>query len=88
MQLVALRAGLLLELREARQPFGPIDQRQFQGRLAAGEDAVEPVVILLWDRIVLVIVAAGAGDRQSQEGPRSRLNLLVDGIDLLVRSRT
>src|SRR4051812_27402056 len=45
---------------------------------AAVQDAVEPVVVLRWNRIQLVIVAPGAGDGQT-------LKRLGQGIDLVVR---
>ena len=38
------------------------------------ENSVEPVVILRWDGIIFVIVAAGAGDGQAKRGA-------ADGID-------
>ena len=40
----------------------------------------ERVVVALGDRVELVVVAAGAGDRQPEEGARGRLDLLVDHV--------
>ncbi len=48
--------------------------------LGAAEDARERVVVALGDRVDLVVVAAGAGDRQPEEGARGRLDLLVDHV--------
>ena len=38
------------------------------------------VIVALGDRVHLVVVAAGARDRQAEEGARGRLDLLVDDI--------
>src|SRR5439155_18753879 len=38
-----------------------------RARLSGVEERLEPVEVFLWDRIVLVIVAAGATDRNAQE---------------------
>ena len=46
------------------------------GKLRAGEDAVEGVVVGLSDRVVFVIVAAGATERQAEEGAAGG----VDGV--------
>ena len=48
----------------------------------AGENACQGVVIGLRNRIELVIVAAGTTDRQSQQGPRDHIDLLVDVVHL------
>jgi len=48
-----------------------------------GEDAAESVVILLRNRIVLVIVAAGASDSQTEEAFGQRVDFVIS----LVRPR-
>ena len=40
----------------------------------------EGVVVALGDRVHLVVVAAGARDREPEEGARGRLDLLVDHV--------
>jgi hypothetical protein len=47
------------------------------GPAGAGEDAGQRVVVVGGDRVELVVVAAGAGDRQPQEGAG-------DGVDALL----
>ncbi len=46
----------------------------------AFEDRRQRVVILLRDRIKLVVVAADAAERHSQEGFAERVQLLVDDV--------
>ena len=54
-----------------RAPVGP------EERLRAHEEPGEGVVVLGGDRVELVVVAAGAGQRQAEHA-------LADGVDLLV----
>ncbi len=56
----------------------------------AGEDATQSVVITLQDVVVLVVVAAGAGDGQTEHATRHRIDTLValvgtalDGLSLI-----
>ena len=60
--------------------FGKTPAQRARAGLRAAEDAGERVVIALGDRVHLVVVAAGAGDRQAEEGARGRLDLLVDDV--------
>ena len=61
------------------------DPRQLLRLLAAREDAVEPVVVGGRDRVVLVVVAPGAGDRQPEEAAAHDVDpvgdLLVGFVD-------
>ena len=61
------------------------DQRGVAGHRArdqpgAEEDARQGVVVLGGDRVELVIVAAGAGDREAEEGPADDVDLVVDVV--------
>ena len=49
------------------------------GGAATGHDAIKGVVIALTDGIKLVIVTAGAGDSDSQEGLGDDINLVFGG---------
>ena len=51
-------------------------------RLGAFEDAGQRVVVRRRDRVELVVVAAGAAERQPQEGPADGVDLLVDDVHL------
>ena len=54
------------------------------GRLGrAGEDAVKRVVVFGRDRVVLVVVAAGAGDRQPQKTAGDDVDPVVDDVILI-----
>jgi hypothetical protein len=46
--------------------------------LRAGEDAVEAVVVVGRDGVVLVVVAAGAADRQPEDGPAENFDRVGD----------
>ena len=48
------------------------------GERRAGEDPVERVVVALADRVELVVVAAGAAERQPQEGAAGRLDRVFE----------
>src|SRR5262249_22186596 len=43
----------------------------------AGEDAVEGVIVLRWHRVELVIVAAGAAEREPHERAAGRLDRVL-----------
>ena len=60
--------------------FGKTPAQRARAGLRAAEDAGEGVVVALGDRVHLVVVAAGAGDREPEEGARGRLDLLVDDV--------
>ena len=47
---------------------------------AAEEEARQAVVVGRRDRVELVVVAAGAGDRQAQEAPADRVDLVIDDV--------
>ena len=65
------RLQLLLVSEVGRRRLRRRQQRQLLRLDAAGEDAVERVVVLLRDRVELVIVAAGAGRRSAPAGRAS-----------------
>ena len=44
------------------------------------EDTCERIIVLLRDRIELVIVAAGAGNRQAQEATSQGVDAIVEFI--------
>ena len=44
------------------------------------EDTCERIIVLLRDRIELVIVAAGAGNRQAQESTSQGVDTIVEFI--------
>ena len=46
----------------------------------AEEDAVERVVVGGWDRVELVVVAAGAGEREAHHASRHRVEPVVDDV--------
>ena len=71
---------LTLESVVARRVGRIADQRQLAGLVAAGEDAVQRVVIFAENRVVFVIVTAGAADRQPQQPPRHHVDLIVDVV--------
>ena len=80
LQFLARLGQLLLELQSAGDLPGVFDQRQVVRPFRAREHAVEAVVVLLRDRVVLVVVAARARDRQAQKPACGRVNLIVDLI--------
>ena len=53
-------------------------------RTGGSEDAVEGGEVGLADGVELMVVAAGAGDRESEEGLRDDVDLVVDVADLLI----
>ena len=69
---------LLLELHAARHRVWVFNQRQLIRPLRAGEHAVKAVIVPLPDRVVFMVVAAGAGHRQAQKPARGRINLVVN----------
>ena len=69
--LIGARDVVLMPLRDPRQRLH---------RLCALEDTGERVVIGLGDRIELVVMAAGAAERQPHEGLAGRVDLLVDDV--------
>ena len=66
----------------AREEFGRVDG-DLRGA-AAGEDAVERVVIALADGIELVIVTAGAGECEALEGFAEDVDLIFHGLHLII----
>ena len=50
----------------------------------AAEVSGQGVIIVVADRVELVIVASGTGDRQAQERLRNHVDLVVDPPDLLL----
>ena len=54
------------------------------GVLDAREDGLEAVIVLLGDRVELVVVAAGAGDGQAEEGGAGRRDHVVEVVDALL----
>ncbi len=75
---VLLRA-LLVDVDRDRLTF----LAQLQGDLhvlGAGDDAGQGVVILGRDRVVLVVVAAGAGHRHRQKGAARHVDLIVNHV--------
>ena len=84
-ELAPLRRGLLLELARLAVRVRPVDQRQLERGLAAGEDAVERIIVGRGDGVVLVVVAAGTGDGQAQEAAGDRVDPVVDlVVDVVV----
>ena len=53
-------------------------------RTGGSEDAVEGGEVGLADGVELMVVAAGAGDRESEEGLRDDVDLVIDVADLLI----
>jgi hypothetical protein len=58
----------------------PIEQIPVD-RLGARQDARQGVVVARGDRVELVVVTAGATDRQAEDGLADRVELLVDHVD-------
>ena len=50
-------------------------------RIGAAKDAGHRVIVPGWDGVKLVVVTAGARDGQAKEGPRRRIDLLVDHVE-------
>src|SRR5206468_8778799 len=67
-----------LELQPAGDPPGVLEQRQVVRAFRARDHTIEAIVVLLRDRVVFVVVAARARDRQTQKPARGRVNLIVD----------
>jgi hypothetical protein len=67
-----------------RRALDAADQGQLLRLGRGGEDAVERVIVLDRDRVELVVVAAGARDRQAQEGARDDVDPVVDDVVLVV----
>ena len=90
-EVVAGLAGLLeLAARVAcglgrRRVAGLFEPGQLVGLDRAGEDAVERVVVLGGDRVELVVVAAGAGDRQAEQAAADDVDPVVDDVVLVVQ---
>ena len=66
---------------EVADAFGRVDEGLLVPR--AGQKPGHCVVILSGDRIELVIVATGAGEREAQERLREDVELIVDPAHLL-----
>ena len=75
-------AGVLRQLDQRARLVALDDADRAVARLGAAEDAGQGVVVLLRDRVELVVVAAGAGDREPEERLRRRVDLLVDHVHL------
>ena len=71
---------LIFEFEAAGDLFRVFDQRQVIRPLRAREHAIETVIVAHRDRVVLVVVTAGAGNGQSQESARHGIDLIVDLI--------
>ena len=67
--------------------FWTIRSRAVAG-LRAVEDAGHGIVVARRDRVELVIVAAGAGHGQAEEGLRGRVDLLVRQVHLELQRRS
>ena len=75
---------LALEVEELGARFRGVDRGQV-GRLdRAGEDAVERVVVVGRDRVELVVVAAGAGDREAEQAAGHDVDPVVEDVLLVV----
>ena len=79
-QFGAFGTALGLELGAARQRCWIGDQRRLEWGFAIGENAVQRVVIGLWDRVVLVVVAPRASDGEAQETARRHVDLVIDDV--------
>ncbi len=77
-QLGAFGRRLLLELGASGHGFGPPGERQLQRGFAAGENTIKRIIVGRGDRVVLVIVAAGAGHRQTQEAAGHGVDPVID----------
>ena len=69
--------GHLLDRGRDALDFGLRGRAARRPSLRAREDAGERVVVLRRDRVELVVVAAGAGDRQAEEAARQRVDAVV-----------
>ena len=64
---------------QGHEVLGPLRLlRPGEGVARAGEDAVEGVIVLARDRVELVVVAAGAGDRQAEDRLAQRVDRVLD----------
>ena len=75
----------LVERLLLREPGRLPEQRQFVRLADVRQDRVQRVVILGRNRIVLVIVAARTGHRQSEQASRDRIDAIVHGLGIAVR---
>ena len=67
-----------------RRRAGPFQHGQVVRLDRAGEDAVERVIVVGRDRVELVVVAAGAGDRQAEQAAADDVDPVVDDLVLVV----
>ena len=65
---------------QSRRLLRTADNRRKFGRLAGGEGGGEGVVVARGDGIVLVVVAAGAGDRQPHQPAADDVDLVVEEV--------
>ena len=80
LQLLLFLLELLLENDKSLRSFGSLDrlrQLRFHG---AGKHSVKRIVIARRDRIELVIVAAGASNRQTHQTAGRHVNAVVDDV--------
>ena len=47
---------------------------------------MEGVIVCRWNRVELMVMATGAGDREPEEGLRRGVDALVDGIILIIEA--
>ena len=94
MNLVDVLFNVTLELAEFRDEGlglravrGGSDLRQFLGHGRTGEDAVEGVVVGHRHRLVLVVMAAGAGHGESHESPGDQVDLVIDDVVAVAEKR-
>ena len=91
--LVETGGTLLLECLKALFEVGPLsdgigrsNQRTLQRLNGRGKDAVEGVIVRRWNRVELMVMATGAGDREPEEGLRRGVDALVNGIILIIEA--
>ena len=56
------------------------NHRQFLRALATREDAVQSIVVIGADRFVLVVVAAGTGNRKPEQAPRHQIDSVINDV--------
>src|SRR5262245_719229 len=78
------RGQLALEGNVLAGPWRWVKHRRHLRLDAAGKHAVEGVVVLLRDRVVLVIVAAGTGNGQAEQAARHRIDSVIEDVVLVV----
>ena len=82
--LIGLQPGLGPRRFDQRDEIQPREALRLQllgagvGEGRAGEDAVKCVIVALADRVELVVVAAGAAEREPQEGAAGRLDRVFE----------